>query len=114
LTNRNDQLQSSALPPAHNRESPTSRATKKEVNALMRQSTFMTERDPAVLLPPPSSPRKDTHGTFASSASDYEDLVGKGETRRVEEERSPIAQMLYSRWLISLKESCMLFNLPLP
>lgn len=110
--NRNDQLRP-CLPTIIAADNAQSRTRNKEVDAILRQSTIMTDRGPAVLLPPSPSPSPSRSSRLSkptairqlatSAENDDEETSGRG--RRVEEERSPIAQMLYSRWLNSLRES---------
>ena len=88
-----------------------------QVNDLIKQSTIMTDRGPAVLLQQPpssssSSESKPRYDGIPFSGSDDEEMdedrdSGYSEQRSRErkvEVRSPIAQMLYSRWLMSLRE----------
>ena len=71
-------------------------------NAL-NQRTFMSERGPAVLL----HPAHDLSGKEEKAAvATFEDKDDLEERKRQEEPRSPIAQMLYTRWLMSLREQC--------
>lgn len=58
----------------------------------------MTERGPAYLLPTAEGEQHDFVGS-----DDEEDDLGKGKGRK-EEVRSPIAQMLYTRWVLNLRE----------
>lgn len=87
------------------------------MNDLIKQSTIMTERGPAVLLQqPPTSKSKgeSKYDGIPFSGSDDEETDEDGDSgysenrgrERKEEVRSPIAQMLYSRWLMSLREQC--------
>ncbi|KAH8924358.1 Pkinase-domain-containing protein [Atractiella rhizophila] len=73
---------------------------KAKVTNLIRKSTIMTDRGPAVLLPkaiPQDSPlRKSANGSTNGAAV---------AAPVVEEKRGPIAEMLYSRWLQGLKAS---------
>lgn len=89
------------------------------MNELIRKSTFMTPRGLAVLLPPTIIDATDQppaslqcEGLDDGSSSDDEEEgrtrdgagAGQGSVEREKQTRSPIAQMLYSRWLLSLKE----------
>lgn len=81
------------------------------VKSIIRRSMIMTDRGPAVLLPPerkmiPFSESDDEEETSIATQSRDDPKKPLGEVRRIEEEKSPIAQMLYSRWLMSLKEQC--------
>lgn len=79
----------------------------------------MTDRGPAVLLQSQTAnrrPEQKYDGIPFSGSDDGEEMEeedgdsGYSEKRsreRKEEVRSPIAQMLYSRWLMSLREQCL-------
>lgn len=96
-----------------------------QVNGLIRQSTIMTPRGPAVLLQQPStttSKGESKYDGIPFSGSDDEEIdedgdsgysENRGRERKVEV-RSPIAQMLYSRWLMSLREQRQSFLLTPP
>lgn len=73
------------------------------MNDLIRKSTIMTERGPAVLLSSVHS-AKGTDAPFSESDDDDdEDEAAAGRAKK-EEPRSPIAQMLYARWVLNLRE----------
>lgn len=115
---RNDSLRASlqaSTPSLLYHASPRHRAAPSNVSveSIIRRSTIMTDRGPAVLLPPERIPIP-----FSDSDDEEEDnqIRNRNRQRSVdidrqgeEEERSPIAQMLYSRWLMSLREQCRSF-----
>ncbi|ORY44282.1 hypothetical protein BCR35DRAFT_36288 [Leucosporidium creatinivorum] len=94
--------------------SSSSLLTPTDLATSIRQNTIMTPSGPAVLLPPSSSssgkPRRASQGVEYSEESDEEDdeKTGKG---KEEQARSPIAQMLYTRWVLNLREQREFFSL---
>lgn len=70
------------------------------IGSLIRKSTIMTERGPAYLLP---TAEGEQAGHDYVGSDDEEDDLGAGKGRK-EEVRSPIAQMLYTRWVLNLRE----------
>lgn len=85
-------LSSSLLPFS---SSPTS-----SIEEVIRKSTIMTDKGLAVLVPTlrRAAPPLDEGET----EDDQDDLGEKGEQGG----RSPIAQMLYTRWVLNLREQC--------
>ena len=70
------------------------------VSNLLKKSTIMTVRGPAVLL---SSLDPSVHKVEAPEGdAEEEGLDGPG---AADEPRSVVAQMLYARWIMSLRES---------
>lgn len=69
---------------------------------MIKNSTVMTDRGPAILL---SSVGKQQpgFGVGSDSGDDDEDRVVEGRSQK-EEARSPIAQMLYARWVMNLRD----------
>lgn len=60
----------------------------------------MTEKGPAVLVPTLEKASPFSDETLIDDDDD------EAEKKSNEEVRSPIAQMLYSRWVYNLRESC--------
>lgn len=63
----------------------------------------MSEKGPAVLLYPDQTHDDEKVQTATVSAEDEDNA---DERKRQGEPRSPIAQMLYMRWLMNLREQC--------
>ncbi|KAL8281206.1 hypothetical protein RQP46_006240 [Phenoliferia psychrophenolica] len=74
------------------------------VDALIRKSTIMTDRGPAVLLSSVHGTRPDQPFSESDDEEDDEDALAAAGRAKKEEPRSPIAQMLYSRWVHNLRE----------
>jgi hypothetical protein len=74
--------------------------TSQSITSLLKQHTVMTEKGPAILLPSLQDPHR------AAFDSDSDDDEGR------KDRRSPIAQMLYVRWVANLRESRT--SIPLP
>lgn len=70
----------------------------------------MTEKGPAVLLSAVTAER----GADDDVGNDSDEEDGLGHGRKKEEERSPIAQMLYARWVFNLREQRAFLPLPIP
>lgn len=82
--------------------SPLLSSSATNVYELIRKSTIMTERGPAVLL---SSVHggKGNYASLSESDDEDDDEAAAGRAKK-EEPRSPIAQMLYARWVLNLRE----------
>lgn len=72
------------------------------VSDLIKKNTIMTDRGPAVLLS--SVHGKSAGSPFSESDDEDEDELGVAGRAKKEEPRSPIAQMLYARWVLNLRE----------